>query len=83
VPRSDKSDDRNESTTLQCYYGEGMGIISIPSDQYGIETITVAECGIGKLIGQKTVWRGSAFYRTSSSRSGGKLSFLNNVVGSI
>jgi hypothetical protein len=53
MPRSDKSDDRNESTTLQCYYGEGMGIISIPSDQYGIETITVAEYGIGKLIGQK------------------------------
>lgn len=83
LPRSDKpGNHRNDSTTLQCYYGEGGGIISIHSDEYGIETVTVTEYGIWKLIGQKTIWRGSAFYRTSSSsRSNGKLSFLNNVVG--
>jgi hypothetical protein len=38
----------------------------------------VTEYGVGESLGQKTVWRGSAFYSTSST---GKLSFLNNFLG--
>jgi hypothetical protein len=80
LPRSDKSGNHhNDSTTLQCYYGEGRGIISIPSNGYGIETVTVTEYVIGKLIGQKTIWRGSAFYRTSSS-SRSRESFLSLIM---
>jgi hypothetical protein len=42
------------------------------------ETAIVTAYGSGGLIGQKTVWRGSAFYKTSSSS---KFAFLNNTVG--
>lgn len=42
------------------------------------ETAIVTAYGFGGLIGQKTVWRGSAFYKTSSSS---KFAFLNNTVG--
>lgn len=57
------------------YYGEGNGIISTMDDSK--ETAIVAEHGIGRLIGQKTVWRGSAFYKTSSC---GKFASLNNTT---
>ena len=43
----------------------------------------VREYGVGKYSSgqqQQTVWRGSAFYQSSSS-SDGKFSFLNNTVG--
>ena len=30
---------------------------------------------------QQTIWRGSAFYQSSSSLIKGKISFLNNIVG--
>jgi len=66
----------------QYYYGEGKGIISLLGD--GADTATVTEYGIGKSNGQKTMWRGSAFYRTATSSltsSGGKLAFLNNIAG--
>jgi hypothetical protein len=61
---------------LTHYYGEGNGIISSMHDAK--ETATVTEYGIGRLIGQKSVWRGSAFYMTSSC---GKFAVLNNTVG--
>ena len=57
------------------YYGEGNGIISNMKDS--TETAIVTEYGFGRLIGQKTVWRGSAFYKTSSNS---KFAFLNNTV---
>jgi hypothetical protein len=55
------------------------GIISIIGANNETAT-TVTEYGIGKSLEQKTIWRGSTFYRTSSLSSG-KLSFLNNLVG--
>jgi hypothetical protein len=67
------------SNTARYYYGEGKGIISVIGEYH--ETATVTEYGVGRLLGQNTVWRGSAFYRTSSSISGAKLSFLDNIVG--
>jgi hypothetical protein len=48
------------------YYGEGKGeIISKGTD----DIVQVTEYGVGRLHGEKTIWRGSAFYRTSSSPS--------------
>jgi hypothetical protein len=58
------------------YYGEGKGILSSIHDSK--ETATVTEYGIGRLIGQKTVWRGSAFYMTSSYD---KFAALSNRIG--
>jgi hypothetical protein len=83
MPRSSMpvNNNQKDAGTSQYYYGEGKGIISFIGDGYDNESVTVAEYGIGKLIGNKTVWRGSAFYRTSSLTSSGKLSFLNNTVG--
>jgi hypothetical protein len=76
MPRSDN--DNEIATPTHHYYGKGNGTISIIGDSK--ETATVTEYGVGKSLGQKTVWRGSAFCRTSSSLSD-KLSFLNNTVG--
>jgi hypothetical protein len=83
MPRSimPVNNNHNESGTSQYYYGEGKGIILLTGEGYDNQSISVAEYGIGKLTGSKTVWRGSAFYRISSPTSSGKLSFLNNTVG--
>jgi hypothetical protein len=75
------NNNHNEAGTSQYYYGEGKGIISFIGDGYYNESVTVAEYWIGKSLGHRTVWRGSAFYRTSSPTSSGKLSLLNNIVG--
>jgi hypothetical protein len=83
MPRSSMpvNNNHNEAGTSQYYYGEGKGIISFIGDGYYNESVTVAEYWIGKSLGHRTVWRGSAFYRTSSPTSSGKLSLLNNIVG--
>lgn len=72
VPRPNNTEDTSSSTH---YYGEGNGIISSMNDSS--ETAIVTEYGFG-ILGQKTIWRGSAFYKTSPI---GKLAFLNNTVG--
>ena len=59
----------DHNVNSQFYYGEGKGIISIIGDGYGNESVTVNEYGVGRLIGQKTIWRGSSFYRTPPSSS--------------
>ena len=51
------------------YYGEGKG--EIISKEIG-ETTQVTEYGVGRLNGQKTILRGSAFYETSSLSSNEK-----------
>jgi hypothetical protein len=79
MPRS--VDDKGATTTSTYYYGEGNGVISIIGDSNETTTAaTVTEYGVGKSLGQKVVWRGSAFYRTTTTASTG-LSFLNNLVG--
>ena len=75
MPRS--VDDKGAATTSTYYYGEGNGVISIIGDS-NETAATVTEYGVGKSLGQKVVWRGSAFYRTTAST---RLSFLNNLVG--
>jgi hypothetical protein len=78
MPRS--VDDKGAATTSTYYYGEGKGIISIIGDSNETTTAaTVTEYGVGKSLGQKVVWRGSAFYRTTTAST--SLSFLNNLVG--
>jgi hypothetical protein len=67
------------TTTSTYYYGEGKGIISIIGDSNEAAAATVTEYGVGKSLGQRVVWRGSAFYRTTTSST--NLSFLNNLVG--
>jgi hypothetical protein len=52
-------------------YGEGQGIITTKDGQ-GMATWT----GPGKVS-----FRGSLFFRTPSTSDGGKLSYLNNMVG--
>jgi hypothetical protein len=61
-------------------YGEGQGIITTKN---GDDTATFRVFGIGHSKGQvSTSFRGSVFYKTSSSSTnGGKLSFLNNKIG--
>jgi len=59
-------------------YGEGQGVI-ITKDGQGMATWTGH--GIGRFTAPgKISFRGSVFYRTTST-GGGKISFLNNVVG--
>ena len=59
-------------------YGEGQGVITT-KDGTG-EMATEIGHGIGQFTdgGKKVRFRGSFFYRASST---GKLSFLNNIVG--
>ena len=54
------------TTTSTYYYGEGKGIISIIGDS-NEAAATVTEYGVGKSLGQRVVWRGSAFYRTTTA----------------
>ncbi|MGC2308603.1 MAG: hypothetical protein WA461_09370 [Nitrososphaeraceae archaeon] len=59
-------------------YGEGQGVITTKDGQ-GMATWTGQ--GIGRFTAPgKISFRGSVFYRTTST-GGGKISFLNNVVG--
>lgn len=60
-------------------YGEGRGIITTKD---GREMATWTGQGIGRFTDPgKISFRGSLFFRTPSTSGGGKLSFLNNVVG--
>ena len=56
-------------------YGQGQGVITTRR-----EIATETGRGIGHLVdsGKKVKFRGSFFYKTSST---GKLAFLNNMVG--
>ncbi len=59
-------------------YGEGQGVITTKDGQ-GMAIWTGQ--GIGRFTAPgKISFRGSVFYRTTST-GGGKISFLNNVVG--
>ena len=61
-------------------YGEGQGVITTKDGQ-GMATWTGQGIGIGRFTGQgKISFRGSVFYRTTST-GGGKLSSINNIVG--
>jgi hypothetical protein len=62
-------------------HGVGKGVIMAAADGGGgvPEMVTYAGEGVGRFISSGSVkWRGSVFFRTSS---GGKLAFLNNIVG--
>jgi hypothetical protein len=60
-------------------YVEGQGIITTKD---GEDTATFRGYGIGTSKGQISVsFRGSVFYKSSSSSTNGKLSFLNNKIG--
>jgi hypothetical protein len=60
-------------------HGEGQGIV-FSKDGQGTASWTGQ--GIGRFIDPgKVSFRGSLFYRTPSASEGGKLSFLNNIVG--
>ncbi len=59
-------------------YGEGRGVLTTKD---GKEMATWTGQGIGRFTGAgKISVRGSLFFRTTST-NGGKLSFLNNLVG--
>jgi hypothetical protein len=59
-------------------YGEGQGVITTKDGQ---EMATWSGQGIGRFTSPgKVSFRGSLFFRTTST-SGGKLSSLNNLVG--
>ena len=67
-----------EGSETGVMYGEGQGVIT-SRDGQGMTTWTGQ--GIGRFTGAgKISFRGSLFYHTTST-GGGKLSFLNNVVG--
>lgn len=62
-------------------HGVGQGVITTTAGSAGgePEVITYTGEGVGRISSSGGVkWRGSIFSRTSS---GGKLSFLNNMVG--
>ena len=60
-------------------YVEGQGIITTND---GENTATFRGYGIGTSKGQISVsFLGSVFYKSSSSSTNGKLSFLNNKIG--
>ncbi len=60
-------------------YVEGQGIITTKD---GEDTATFRGYGIGHSKGQVSAsFRGSVFYKSSSSSTNGKLSFLNNKIG--
>lgn len=59
-------------------YGQGQGVITTKD---GKEMATWTGQGIGRFTSPgKMSFRGSLFFRTISA-NGGKLSFLNNLVG--
>jgi len=60
-------------------HGEGQGIVTAKDGQ-GIASWTGR--GVGRFTGPgKVSFRGALYYRTTSASEGGKLSFLNNMVG--
>ena len=61
-------------------YGKGQGIVTT-RDRHEMATWTGR--GIGRFTGSgKISFRGSLFFQTpSAAKEGGKLSFLNNLVG--
>jgi hypothetical protein len=61
-------------------YGKGQGIVTTRD---GHEMATWTGQGIGRFTGSgKISFRGSLFFQTpSAAKEGGKLSFLNNLVG--
>lgn len=62
-------------------YGKGQGVITTKDGQ---EMATWTGQGIGKTTGRRNRFRGSIFFKTSPEAqfpSGGKLLFLNNMVG--
>jgi len=60
-------------------YVEGQGIITTKD---GEDTATFRGYGIGNYRGQVSVsFRGSVIYKSSTSTTNGKLSFLNNKIG--
>jgi hypothetical protein len=60
-------------------FGEGQGITTTKDGQ-GIATWTGP--GIGRFTGPgKVSFRGSLFFRIPSTSEGGKLSYLNNMMG--
>jgi hypothetical protein len=62
-------------------HGVGKGVIMAAADGGGgvPEMVTYTGEGVGRFSSSGSVkWRGSVFFRTSS---GGKLAFLNNMVG--
>ena len=67
-----------EGSETGVMYGEGQGVITTKDGQ-GMATWTGQ--GIGRFTAPgKMSFRGSVFYRTTST-GGGKISSLNNVVG--
>jgi hypothetical protein len=71
---------------IQCdnrlFYGEGNGQITIIDDSdRGRDVVKVTEYGVGKAYGTTTMWRGSAFYQTTTSNNNNRFSFLHGVVG--
>jgi hypothetical protein len=60
-------------------HGEGQGIV-FSKDGQGAASWTGQ--AVGRFTGPgKVSFRGSLFYRTPSASEGGKVSFLNNMVG--
>jgi hypothetical protein len=60
-------------------HGEGQGIVTTKDGQ-GMASWTGQ--GVGRFTGPgKVSFRGALYYRTPSASEGGKLSFLNNMVG--
>jgi hypothetical protein len=60
-------------------HGEGQGIVTTKDGQ-GIASWTGQ--GVGRFTGPgKVSFRGALYYRTPSASEGGKLSFLNTMVG--
>ena len=73
-------------------YGEGQGVITAKDSGNEMASAIYAkvkEYGVGKYSSgqqhhqqQQTIWRGSAFYQSSSSSyTDSKISYLNNIVG--
>ena len=67
---------------IQCteglYYREGRG--EITSKESG-DKVKVTEYGVGRVHGQKTTWRGSAFYQSLQASVDSKLYSLHGLVG--
>jgi hypothetical protein len=55
-------------------HGNGQGVIMAGES----EMATYTAQGIGRLSPSGVIWRGSGFFRTSSTS---KLAFLNNIIG--
>lgn len=67
---------------IQCseglYYEEGNGEITFKESECRVK---VTEYGVGRVHGQKSMWRGSAFYQILQSSVESRLSYLHGLVG--